>query len=171
MQRFEIETLKTEIKNKKILNEILGAIENAYLTIDECTIDREKDLKKVFDDWISSTEISLSPYTIKIKHTGVFETGIMFYSDMWRNALGKLIYAVIFREKKRKKEIKIKWIGKYSNETSLQNYIINFIINYLCSGSVNYEKIKTNTSFLKKDRAYKEFGLAGNDSYYLRKTK
>ena len=168
MQKFEIETLKIDRKNKKILNEILEAIENAYLTIDECTIDREKDLKKVFDDWISLTKISITPYTIKIKHTGKFEPGITFYSDMWKNVFGDPIYAVIFREKK---EIKIKWVGKYSNETSLQNYIVNFIINYLCSGSVNYEKIKTNTRSLKKDRAYKEFGLAGNDSYYLRKTK
>ena len=168
MQRFEIETLKIDRKNKKILNEILEAIENAYLTIDECSIDREKDLKKVFSGWISSTQISLTPYTIKIKHTGNFEPGIMFYSNMWRNAFGESIYAVIFREKK---EIKIKWVGKYGNEISLQNYIINFVINYLCSGSVNCKKIKTNTRSLKKDRAYKEFGLAGNDSYYLRKAK
>jgi hypothetical protein len=169
MQKFEIETLKIKRKNKKILNEILEAIENAYLAIDECTIDREKDLKKVFSGWISSTQISITPYTIiKIKYTGNFEPGIMFYSNMWRNAFGKHIYAVIFREKK---EIKIKWVGKYNDETALQNYIVNFIINYLCSESVNYEKIKTNTRFLKKDRAYKEFGLASNDSYYLRKTK
>lgn len=168
MQKFEKEILKIDKRNKKILNEILETIENAYLAIDECIIDREKDLKKVFSGWISSTQISITPYTIKIKHTGAFETGIMFYSDMWRNAFGKPIYAVIFREKE---EIKIKWVGKYSDGISLQNYIVNFVINYLCSGSVNYKKIKANTRFLKQDRAYKEFGLAGNDSYYLRKTK
>lgn len=173
------------LKEAKRLKKIFKCIANAYKAVYDSSDNVETDLVKIFGtaarpNWALEDHVHLNCGQIANIEL-LDEGGIVFAPEHWRDVHGNQITGVIspwyYGEKgKIKKSISFSltkgWVVNIgfssvrAQETDYTNKIASEVLHWIID-NFDVESIEEKTAAFKFSRVKKEFGLAGEDSYYL----
>lgn len=173
------------LKEAKRLKKIFKCIANAYAEVYKSSDDVDTDLVKIFGtavkpNWALEDHVHLN--CGQIANIELCDEGaIVFAPEHWRDVHGNQITGVIspwYYSKKGKVKksiffsltkgwvVNIGFSSARAQETDYTDKIASEVLHWIID-NFDVESIEEKTAQFKLSRVRKEFGLAGEDSYYL----